>query len=178
MLCKIDILLLLLVSIICLPTPKPQHKLKVFSTEKLLIKEGKSNSFNLKTKSEKDSDETHTDNFKFIANITEDETIEDFEINVTAKNLDENTYISYSYYVQVPKEDGTRLNKISFSCQIVQLSNDQVSTEECNSSFEEEGDKYTFTFVGRLFGSDKLVIKFNIQNFHKQKRYFLKQNIV
>ena len=56
----------------------------------------------------------------------------------------------------------------------MQLSNDKVSNEECNSSFEEEGDKYTFTFVGRLFGSDKLVIKFKYSKFPQTKEILFK----
>ena len=55
MFCNIHILLLILVSIICLPTtPTPQQQLKFFAKEEFLIKEGKSKSYNLKTHSEID----------------------------------------------------------------------------------------------------------------------------
>ena len=160
MFCYIHILLLILVSIICLPTPKPQQQLKFFAKEEFLIKEGKSKSYNLKTNSETDSDSTYIDIMKLVVNFKKDERIENYELNVTAKNLAEDRYI-HSYYVQVPKENGAiTLDKISYSCKLVKLSNDKVSDEECKSSFKEEGDKYTFTFNSRLFNSDKLIIKF------------------
>ena len=143
MFCYIHILLLILVSIICLPTtPTPQQQLKFFAKEEFLIKDGKSKSSNLRINSETDTASTYIDSTKVVVNFYKDETIENHELNVTAKNLPENIYIS-SYYVQLPKENGAiTLDKISYSCKLVKLSNDKVSNEECKSSFKEEGDKY------------------------------------
>ena len=78
--------------------------MKFFAKEEFLIKEGKSKSSNLKTNSQTGSDLTYTDSTKVVVNFNKDETIEDHELNVTAKNLPENRYIS-SYYVQLPKEN-------------------------------------------------------------------------
>ena len=160
MFCNIHILLLILVSIICLPTPKPQQQLKFFAKEEFLIKEGKSKSYNLKTNSETDSDQTYIDSTKVVVNCNKDERIENYELNVTAKNLPENRYI-HSYYLQVPKENGAiTLDKISYSCKVVKLSNDKVSDKECKSSHQEERDKYTFTFNTQLYKSEKFKIFF------------------
>ena len=173
MFCYIHILLLIFVSIICLPTPEPQQQLKFFAKEESLIKDGKSKSSNLRINSETDTASTYIDSTKVIVYFYKNKTIENHELNVTAKNLPENSYISY-YYIQVPKVDGTTLEKITHSCKIVQLSNDKVSKEECKSSLKEEGDKYTFTFNSRLFKSDKLVIKFKYSKVPKTKEILYK----
>ena len=121
MFCNIHILLLILVSIICLPTPEPQQQLKFFAKEEFLIKDGKSKSSNLKINSETGSDLTYTDSTKVVVNFNKDERIENYELNVTVKNLPIDTY-----FLQLPKENTITLDKISHSCKLVKLSNDKV----------------------------------------------------
>ena len=67
MFCYIHILLLILVSIICLPTtPTPQQQLKFFAKEEFLIKDGKSKSSNLRINSETDTASTYIDSTKVV----------------------------------------------------------------------------------------------------------------
>ena len=173
MFCYIHILLLILVSIICLPTPEPQQQLKFFAKEEFLIKDGKSKSSNLKINSETDTASTYIDSTKVVVYFYKNKTIENHELNVTAKNLPDKRYIT-SYYVQLPKENKKTLDQISYSCKLVKLSNDKVSDQECKSSFKEEGDKYTFTFNSRLFNSDKLIIKFKYSKVSQTKENIYK----
>ena len=174
MFCYIHILLLILVSIICLPTPEPQQQLKFFAKEEFLIKDGKSKSSNLRINSETDTASTYIDSTKVVVYFYKNKTIENHELNVTAKNLPDKRYIS-SYYVQLPKENKKTLDQISYSCKSVKLSNDKVSDQECKSSFKEEGDKYTFTFNSRLFNSDKLIIKFKYSKVSQTKEKIYKR---
>jgi len=171
--CNIHILLLILVSIICLPTPEPQQQLKFFAKDEFLVKEGKSKSSNLKTNSETGSDLTYTDSTKVVVNFNKDERIENYELNVTVKNSPIDTY-----FLHLPKENTITLDKISHSCKLVKLSNGKVSDKECKSSFNEEEDKYTFTFNSLLSKSEKLVIKLNYSKVPKTKNILFKTEYI
>ena len=108
------ILLIILTSIFCLPPPKPQYGLNIFTKQGNLVKENQ-NSKNLKNNLKDNAARTYTDSNTAVINITKDETIEEHELILSTRDLPSGYYFS-SYTLSISKEKGKFVKVISHSC--------------------------------------------------------------
>ena len=165
------ILLIILTSIFCLPPPKPQYGLNIFTKQGNLVKENQ-NSKNLKNNLKDNAARTYTDSNTAVINITKDETIEEHELILSTRDLPSGYYFS-SYTLSISKEKGKLVNVISHSCY-----KNQESKDDCQSSLKEEDDKYIFEYSFKLYTNEKLYIKYKYSFASETRDLYYLQEVV
>ena len=160
---KIHILIFLISTIISSPPPTPVPPYKVSIEEPILKEEKKSISSLRKLENDNTEPKQFVESTKVVVNILEKGVLEEHEVNVTTKNLNNSTYYTY-YGFSISLSQGESLEKKSNSCYKLKLSGTTNLEEEdknCIASETKDENTYKFSYNYTLFKGEYIIIKYS-----------------
>ena len=159
---KIQILIFLISTIISSPPPTPVPPYKV-SIEEPKLKEAKQSISNLrKLGNDGTEPKQFVESTKVIVNILEKGVLEEHDVNLTTKNLNEsNCYTHYGFSISLSQ--GESLEVKSNSCYKLKLSGTANLEEEdkCIASETKDANTYRFSYNYTLFSGEYIIIKYS-----------------
>jgi len=110
---------------------------------------------------------------KVVINLSSDGTSEEYELNVTTKNLQEGYFYS-KYEFTLSLSEGKSLEVTKNTCKKVKLSGESLTEKDkCTANFSKNGNSYKFNYEYKLYRNEYIVInyKYNIKRPKKEILY-------
>ena len=157
--------------IICSAPPKREEPIIAHAETPILVTNN-NNSFSLKILEESKQIVEKTN---AIITITKNEVIQEQEIYVTSKNLQESSsYTLYSFDLYLPNEKSLEL--ISNEC--YKLTKERNRENSCTPSFKQNGNRYSFEYKYELYKNEYIIVKYKYKVTKSNKEKLYRQEMI
>ena len=110
-----------------------------------------------------------------VINFINDERIEEYELKLTAKNLEERSFFP-NYQLTKPLSDGQTLEVLSNTCN--KISNRNSTNVDCTPSYQNKGNECSFKYEFKLYNEEYIIIKYKYKIIKSVQQILYKQEAI